>query len=267
MSNEKVLIDADILCYRIGFAYENETNDRLVRWQVDRTINGICDTLGVTDHQCYLTSTDKSNFRYQVDSTYKSNRTAPRPKWFGVIREHLINDYQAEVVTGMEADDAIGIEATKRKAGTTIFIASIDKDLLQIPGHHFNFVSKTHSQISVYEGDTMLGKQLLTGDITDGVRSLGGIGRIKAERILEGTTTRNDILQRVQATFISHFEKPKNNLSKDKALWQKELRRVADLIFIRRFDEPRLILPFEKEKLELDLKSTDQDLKPDLQKP
>ena len=254
MSNGKVLIDADILCYRIGFAYENETNDRLVRWQVDRTINGICDTLGVTDHQCYLTSTDKTNFRYAVDSTYKSNRTAPRPKWFGVIREHLINDYQAEVVSGMEADDAIGIEATKRKNNKDLFISSIDKDLLQIPGEHYNFVSRSHFTVSVEEGNEHLGRQLLVGDITDSIKSLRGIGPVKAERILSGATSRKDILRRVEESFKQFYGKTKNNPSKETTLWQKELRRVSDLIFIQRYDERRLILPFEMEALDQDLK-------------
>src|SRR5690349_18733148 len=106
------LIDADLLVYRIGFAYENESSEQLVKWQVDVTIEGILNDIQADEYECFITSNDKTNFRFAIDAKYKANRVQPKPKWYNVIRSHLVDKQGAEVVEGMEADDRIGIRSS-----------------------------------------------------------------------------------------------------------------------------------------------------------
>ena len=69
------------------------------------------------------------------------------------------------------------------------FRKGIDKDLLQIPGNHYNFNKKTHRFVSDDEAHKLLMIQCLTGDRTDNIPGIKGIGPKKAEKILEGVNT------------------------------------------------------------------------------
>lgn len=77
-----------------------------------------------------------NNFRYDIDPTYKANRTGSDPKWREALRLHLINEWNAYECVGFEADDMCGIE--QKEDGSTCIVA-IDKDLLQVPGLHYSW--------------------------------------------------------------------------------------------------------------------------------
>jgi 5'-3' exonuclease len=92
-------------------------------------------------HRCFLVVV--SNFRYDIYPEYKANRKdMQRPKWLQVVREHLVTDWKATVTDGIEADDAMGIAQCTEHDGDSM-ICSIDKDMLMIPGHHYNFVNRS----------------------------------------------------------------------------------------------------------------------------
>jgi 5'-3' exonuclease len=80
----------------------------------------------------------------------------------------------------------LGIQQVKSfsKTDDTI-ICSIDKDLLQIPGRHFNFVKGTSQEVSELEGLRHFYKQLLIGDTSDNVFCVRGIGPVKAGKLLD----------------------------------------------------------------------------------
>ena len=87
----------------------------------------------------------------------------------------------------MEADDLVSIwahEALDRKE--EYVICGIDKDLLQIPGHHYNYGKDTWQLINEEEALHNLYIQCLTGDNTDNIPGLKGIGPKKAQKILAG---------------------------------------------------------------------------------
>jgi 5'-3' exonuclease len=63
-------------------------------------------------------------------------------------------------------------------------ICSIDKDLHQIPGLHYNFVKKEWSQIEPWDGLKWFYQQLLIGDSTDGIKGCSGIGPVNSWSIL-----------------------------------------------------------------------------------
>ena len=80
----------------------------------------------------------------------------------------------------LEADDAIGIYATKYPGN---IIVSPDKDMRQIPGKLYDF--KETVEITPDEGARWHLIQTMAGDNTDGYSGVPGIGVKKAEKIFE----------------------------------------------------------------------------------
>src|SRR5687767_2271362 len=88
----KVLIDADIVCYRTA-AVNEKADFPLARWQADQLITRIIEDVNASDWTLYLTS-GNNNFRYTVYPDYKANRrNVPKPRWLEALREHLVLDW------------------------------------------------------------------------------------------------------------------------------------------------------------------------------
>lgn len=179
-----VLIDTDIVCYRAGFACENEDLN-IALWQTDQMIERIVLETNASDYKCFITGSE--NFRYTINPEYKANRKdARRPKWLQEIREHVVLRHNASISNGREADDDLGIAQCAAKPDTTV-IASIDKDLLMIPGQHYNFVKGIHKTVSEFEGKQWLYYQLVMGDRADNIFGYDGKCRDKVPKFLEET--------------------------------------------------------------------------------
>src|ERR1017187_9281820 len=102
----RALIDADILVYRVGFT-TMDTPENIAMYRMDDMIGGILKFLNTNEYTCYLTSTDHSNFRYDIHPEYKANRKTTKPTHYDLLRDYLCNIHGAEVVYGQEADDAL----------------------------------------------------------------------------------------------------------------------------------------------------------------
>ena len=183
------LLDADIICYRTGFASE-DVDEKLCLARVTELVTDIVYfQLKCDDYKAYITG--KGNFRNDIAVTapYKGNRKdLKRPKHYEAIRKHLI-DLGATQVEGMEADDAIAIEATANGG----FIVSIDKDLDQIPGYHYNFVKHEEYFVTEEQGLLNFYKQILTGDRVDNIMGIKGIGPVKADKLLADCKTEKEM--------------------------------------------------------------------------
>ena len=182
------LIDADVLVYRVGYASEDCEEPWMVKARLEESIDQILYSLGNPNYRLFL-SDSKSNFRNALFPLYKANRTQPKPKYYEHITNWLLNIWHAEVAWNEEADDALGIEQVRE--GQNSIIVSIDKDLLQIPGNHYNFVNHNRSFVEPFEGVFNFYKQVLTGDSSDNVCIKTGlscptIGAAKAQKCLEG---------------------------------------------------------------------------------
>ena len=87
----------------------------------------------------------------------------------------------------MEADDLVSIWAYEaREEEVPYVIAGIDKDLKQIPGNHYNFNKQLHEFVDDDNANLNLMLQCLTGDTSDNIPGLKGIGPAKASKILAG---------------------------------------------------------------------------------
>lgn len=193
----KALIDSDIFCYEFGNMEDLETGGLLpwpiTRKLVDDRIQQILTAVEATSSVFYLTDS-KSNFRNEVATIlpYKGHRVSEKPPHWENIRQHLIDNYDAQVQYGIEADDAMGIAQcddnrelvlSEADAGGTI-ICSRDKDMDMIPGWHYSWECGKQKErkwfVTEQMGIRSFYKQLLTGDSTDNILGLFGVGKAAA---------------------------------------------------------------------------------------
>lgn len=197
---------SDIITHRAGYSSDND-NVGIAKYRADEMIDGILRDTEASEFRLFLSDSAENNFRYQIDPTYKANRVAPKPVHLEDLKEHLIVRWGARIAHGMEADDALGINQhfewvdfgmacpkpegawflgspmCPEAYGTTV-VCSIDKDLLQIPGLHYNFVKKEKILVTPEDGLLSFYRSILIGDVADNIKGVYGIGPAKAAKIL-----------------------------------------------------------------------------------
>jgi DNA polymerase-1 len=124
--------------------------------------------------------TSPKNFRKKILPEYKGHRQRKKPCGFKRVISELKKHYRVILKDTLEADDALGIYATKYPGN---IIVSPDKDMRQIPGKLYDF--KETVDITPEEGAKWHLIQALAGDNTDGYAGVPGIGVKKAEKIFE----------------------------------------------------------------------------------
>lgn len=177
---------------------------------MDGIIAKIEDTGIVLDStEYYITKCTKS-IRKEKYPDYKIKRKAN--KWVGRVRDYLDNQNFAIKDLQYEADDLIADRA--RELGEEhVVVISIDKDLrMNIPGIHFSYyrpIKKDEygfkeisemvglSHVSKEEAELNFWTSMLTGDSTDGIKGVPGIGKVKAAKIL--ATSENYKLSVIEA--------------------------------------------------------------------
>lgn len=186
-----LLIDADIFCYRIGFACEEESEELACKTMSNYLTTIIEDLVMDSDdeeHKVELYLTGKGNFRfdYAVTAEYKGNRKKnKKPKHISALRDYLVAEHGAIVTQGEETDDRIAIRATQNPEA---IIVSLDKDFYQIVCGHYNFVKKRLFYVTPKEAIYNFYMQFLVGDSADNIIGVKGIGPKKAEKLLKGKT-------------------------------------------------------------------------------
>jgi hypothetical protein len=123
---------------------------------------------------------------------YKGNRKdMEKPVYYEEVREYLAKYWDTRVFQQLEADDAVALmqeRALKRDPDFSTVIASIDKDLLQVPGLHYNWVNDERALITPEVGLKKRYMQVLTGDSTDNIPGIRGVGPVSARKLItEGT--------------------------------------------------------------------------------
>lgn len=145
------------------------------------------------------------NFRDQIAARakYKGNRDgALKPKNYKDIVNYLVTNHGAQYALGMEADDALAIGLTR---DSTAVCVSTDKDLLQVPGQHYNWVAKKSVRVSKKQGAFNLYSQVLSGDATDNIPGIEGVGPETAAKILEGSVSTKDLWNRCVDSYIANY--------------------------------------------------------------
>jgi 5'-3' exonuclease len=189
------LLDGDIFTYRVACTTENE-DEGIAVWRINEMVEQCLQDVQATECFIYLTGVD--NFRKQIYPEYKANRTQPKPRHLQFLRDYLTKEWQAEVVNGMEADDYLGINQTDKTV-----ICSIDKDLLQVPGQHYNFVRKEHTEIDEFTGLVNFYTQMLVGDRSDNIKGIDKIGPVKAAKALAPCETEQEMFDVVRGMYLN----------------------------------------------------------------
>lgn len=224
----KLLIDADILLYQYAHAGQEtfDWGDGLISiWaDLDETISYldqfVTELVKKTASDGYwLCLSGSSPFRYQILPSYKHNRKGtPKPILYGDLKEHMMRYHPFKMKHNLEADDLMGIMATR---SDTYIIATIDKDLEQIPGWHFNWKKDAVPRwVTPKQANRWFYQQVLTGDPTDGFSGVPGIGPKKALAILDGVKTEKEAWQAVLDAYAS------KGLDENYALVQARMARI-----------------------------------------
>ncbi|PDT86542.1 DNA polymerase I [Sinorhizobium sp. BJ1] len=157
-------------------------------------------SVGVTPtHFAVIFDYSSKTFRNTLYDQYKANRTAPPEDLipqFGLIR-HATRAFNLPCIEkeGFEADDLIATYARlAEEAGAGVTIVSSDKDLMQLVTPNVSmYDSMKDKQIAIPDviekwgvpPEKMIDLQAMTGDSTDNVPGIPGIGPKTAAQLLE----------------------------------------------------------------------------------
>ena len=192
------LLDGDLIVYRCGFGGQKKLPDGTIEPIPDAVMKARVDSFIVdllmfdlpdcTDYEGYLSLDSESNFRNAIAVTapYKGNRTAAKPHHYDLIRDRLLTYWEFHGIIGQEADDSLAQEQTEK--GDKTVIVSIDKDMLQVPGWHYNFVNRTMQKLTFFEGFRNFCVQMLMGDKVDNIIGLHRVGIKTAQKIVNDTS-------------------------------------------------------------------------------
>ena len=185
------LIDCDFIVYKNCAAAETEIDfgDDIILVaskfsdalrMVEEDLYRIAEDLGCFDDSILFFS-DSVNFRKTIDPHYKGHRNRKKPCGYKRVINALKETFPVVVLPQLEADDAMGIYAT-RDAGHVI--VSPDKDMRQIPGDLYNLKDPVET-IDEEEARRWHLIQTLAGDQTDGYAGVPGIGIKRAVTLFE----------------------------------------------------------------------------------
>ena len=140
---------------------------------------------------------------------YKANRRDNRrPHWYARIREYLVEQWDAKLIEGIEADDALAIEQwADDEYNPQTIIATLDKDLKNVPGWHYNLLKKTDCLISRQDARVFFYRQCLMGDRTDNIPGLWRVGEGKAAQIITDDMDEKQMYTAVLEAYEANMEK------------------------------------------------------------
>jgi len=149
---------------------------------------------GTSDYELHFTGNLRSSFRYKLYDMYKGNRKggrAPTGLHDTKIRWVENNPSKCFIWDEWEADDIV--VSLRRDNPNKYIMAAVDKDVLySLPGRHFNYYTSAKYGIDMkwVEVDKLQAMkhhyiQALTGDSSDNIPGLNGIGAKRANKILE----------------------------------------------------------------------------------
>ena len=236
----RLLIDADFIVYKCCAACETEidygedvifvtSNFSEAYKAVKNEIEKIKSHFGDFAKPVLFFS-DTKNFRKKISPEYKGHRNRKKPCGYKRVINNLRIEYNVITMNELEADDVMGIYATKHTGNV---IVSPDKDMKQIPGKLYNLEDTI--TITPEEGAKWHLIQTLAGDQTDGYSGVPGIGVKRAETLFnkEGYSW---------ATVVKAFED--KGLTEEDALLNARLARILTIEdYDTKQNEPKLWTP------------------------
>lgn len=130
----------------------------------------------------------KHNFRHQVaiSRPYKGGRLSEKPEWLHLAKGYLVDKWNAHVCKARESEDECAIMANTHGYEQTL-VCCIDKDLLQLPCWFWNYNKKERFLITPEEALINLYAQILSGDSTDNIPGIPGVGTKTAASLIHNS--------------------------------------------------------------------------------
>lgn len=231
----KALVDGDVIVYRSAFATQDkppgETED-VIDQLMEHFINQTVVFPTEDNFKTYITG--RGNFRYEIAKTaeYKGNRRdVAKPLHYQHARDYLMDKWDATLVEGKEADDAIATEAHIGSLETTVII-SVDKDFNTVPTWRYDFAKGTWEYYDAWKSLLFFYQQILEGDRVDNIKGIKGVGPKKAQKLLEGATTEEELFQKCLDAYEGDYDRVVEN---------------ARLLHLQRYEDELWSPPDEKE--------------------
>ena len=212
---------------------------------------------GCDDYKLFLTGSNNFRIHEATILPYKGHRKQEKPYWHKDIKKYFMegDKYKDKVdfSEDYEADDALSIELRNDVAFletiwnedtlceygpwesyyeyyATCVLCTIDKDLDMCPGKHAKWGKNKKTgkfEVTTYtvtqeEGTWWFYRQLLTGDMTDNILGLFGMGEVSAKRLLKGIEDELDLYIIVQKRYEQRFG----------SYWEKFLHENARLLWM-----------------------------------
>lgn len=209
-------------------------DERKAIYITKKLLEKIKDVLKLNEARIFLS--DDHTFRHQIAESlpYKGNRNKlHKPYYLDLIKQYLKVVHRGEIWDSLEADDAISISSYRYDAdGHIPIVITIDKDLDQVPGHHYNFRTNVEYFISPKQATRNYYIQVLAGDRVDNIVGLKGVGPARAEKILGHETDSQRLANIVFQEYIKR-------LGKDSG--PRYLEEVCKLVYILKNEEEKEI--------------------------
>jgi DNA polymerase-1 len=221
------LIDADVLVYRAACVATEEiqwdedtvsknTNFSRAAQAAHAMVKAWTGAAGCSRARLLFSdrSRPRASFRYDLHPHYKANRKASdKPECLAEVEAWAMDRFDGHAYSGLEGDDALGIEATEDPG--RYVIVSTDKDMLTVPGDTFIIPhgkgktpkDGTAYHLTPFRADYNWFYQTLIGDSADNYKGAPGVGKVAAARILDGVQP-DEMWETVLTAFQAQEEKP-----------------------------------------------------------
>lgn len=231
-----LLLDGDMFAFRACSSCEREINwgqiwtlhvdleeakarfSEIVNDAVERALKHYSERLKTdVTYEMLICFSSRNNFRKTINPAYKVNRVGKRkPVAYHALVSWVKEEANTAEIDTLEADDIIGIMATKPSYVDKCIIISGDKDMQCINGYHYDFVRDVFNHVTPEEAYRNFLTQSLMGDATDGYSGCPKIGKVTAGRLLDKECS--------WATVVGAYEKA--GLSEEVALENARMARI-----------------------------------------
>jgi len=216
-----IVIDADTVAFASCIVCEYEVEDD--KWDISLTealshsmdkLQRILDIVGGKPENVRLHFTGgRDSFRYQLlkdafpedpEMHYKFKRKKKRaPVGLRDLKKLLCNEFEGVIHYDWEADDQVVLD--KKVLGDEAILVAVDKDvIMNTVGTHFNYYESAQYKIAmkwvtISEDEARYNQymQMLTGDKSDNIPGIKGVGPAKAAKFLVEGMSEEELWQGV----------------------------------------------------------------------
>ena len=243
-NNHLYLVDGHALCYRAFYAIKELSNSK---GMPTNAIYGVIIMLKklIKDYSpsmlAFAFDSKGKTLRHDKYDQYKIQRkpmpedlSSQIPAIMDIIKAYRIPIFQ---IQGYEADDIIATIAKKaEKEGTDVTIVTNDKDALQLVNEHIRVLSPGSFGDKIYGVDEVRKKygvspeqmkelMALTGDTSDNIPGVKGIGKITAAKLISKYGNLSSVFENIEAI-------PQKNLREKLTAGKKSAQMSKDLVML-----------------------------------